>query len=280
MDANRSQSEYWQSPAGLAWITHEEALDAAMAGMLGPMFDAAAVGPGDRLLDIGCGTGASTLEAARRVPKGEVVALDISAPLLARARERAHAAGVRNVTFLHGDAQSHAFAPEAHDALVSRIGMSFFADPAAAFRNLRRALRPGGRMSFTAWARAAENPWFEIPRRAAEARLGPAPASDPHAPGPTAFADSGRVVGLMAEAGLADTAAHRLEIVLTPPGTPEAAARAASRVGPAARIMKAKGGTPQDAAAIEEAVRAEFTRFETAAGVRVPAVVLLFVARA
>lgn len=126
------------------------------------------------------------------------------------------------------------------------------------------------------WAGADRNPWFAIPKRAAEQRLGPQSEGDPHAPGPTAFRDLDRVAGLMAEAGLADITAQAVEIELTPPGGAKGAARIASRVGPAARIMKAHKGDETDAAAIEEVTRRAFVQFEHGGDVSVPAVVNLF----
>ncbi|WP_108660344.1 class I SAM-dependent methyltransferase [Acuticoccus kandeliae] len=280
MDANKAQAAYWTSPAGLKWIEHEAALDAAMAGMLAAMLDAAAITPTDRVLDIGCGTGASTLAAAERAARGTALGVDISEPLLTHARGRARAARAANAAFLLADAQSYPFAPGAFDVLVSRIGMSFFSDTVAALRNLGVALGGGGRMAFVAWAGVAENPWFHIPKRAAEARFGPQPAGDPVAPGPTAFQDRDRVAGLMAEAGLTAIMAERVEIALTPPGGTEGAARAASRVGPAARIMKACEGKETDAAAIEAAVCTAFEPYACEDGVRVPAVVNIFTATA
>ncbi|WP_138469525.1 class I SAM-dependent methyltransferase [Poseidonocella sp. HB161398] len=279
MEANRAQAEYWRSPAGLAWIEHEHALDTAMAGMLETVLDAAEIAPGDRVLDIGCGTGASTIAAAARVPRGSVLGIDISAPLLDRAERRCRAAGIGNAAFLLADAQSHAFAQGGADRLVSRLGTSFFADPVAAFRNLALGLRPGGRMAFSCWAAVAENPWFRIPGEAARARLGPVAVGDPDAPGPTAFADAGRVAGLMAAAGLREICAEPVAIVLTPPGGAVGAARAASRVGPAARIMKARQGSAADAATIETAVRYAFAPFAEAGEIRVPALVNLFTCR-
>ncbi|GKY87355.1 class I SAM-dependent methyltransferase [Sinisalibacter aestuarii] len=274
-EANRTQAEYWASAAGLKWIEHEEALDTAMSGMLGMMLDAAEIQASDRVLDIGCGTGASTLGAAHRVPAGEVLGVDISAPLLDRARDRARRLGIGNAAFLLADAQSHVFDGPPFGVLVSRIGMSFFSDTVAGLRNLAGAMAPGGRMAFVSWAGTDINPWFLLPRIAAEARLGPAPNADPNAPGPTAFQDAARVAALMHEAGLFDISAAPVEIVLTPPnGIPGAAA--ASRVGPAARIMKAHRGTRDDEAAIEDAVATAFAPFETDGAVVVPAVVNLF----
>lgn len=280
MQANKAQQDYWTSPSGLKWIEHEGALDTAMQGMLDLMLDVADPAPGHRILDIGCGTGASTIAAARRVPQGRAVGLDISAPLLDRATARATEDGVNNALFLLADAQTQALPPQGFDILVSRIGMSFFSDTVAALENLRTALVPGGRMAFLCWAATDRNPWFMIPKRAAEARLGPIPAGDPTAPGPTAFQDTGRVAALMAQAGLSDIRAEPVDVVLTPPGGAPGAARAASRVGPAARIMKAHSGTAADADAIETAVTEAFRAFETAGAVRVPAVVNLFSCRA
>ncbi|MGB8623662.1 MAG: methyltransferase domain-containing protein [Paracoccaceae bacterium] len=276
MEPNQAQAQYWTSSAGLKWIEHERALDTAMVGMLETMLDAASIAESDRVIDIGCGTGASTLAAASKAPLGKVLGIDISAALLARARQRADSAGVPNASFLLADAQTQRFSGGGFDVLISRIGMSFFSDSVAAFRNLAHALRSKGGMAFVCWAGVDRNPWFSIPKRAAEQRLGPQSEGDPHAPGPTAFRDRDRVANLMAEAGLADITAQAVEIELTPPGGAEGAARIASRVGPAARIMKAHQGDKSDAAAIEDAVRRAFAQFENGDDVRVPAVVNLF----
>ncbi|MHC4433246.1 MAG: class I SAM-dependent methyltransferase, partial [Planctomycetota bacterium] len=245
-------------------------------GMLDTMLDAAAIAKSDRVIDIGCGTGASTIAAAGRAPHGEALGVDISEPLLARARSRADSAGVLNTSFLLADAQTHRFSEGKFNVLVSRIGMSFFSDIVSAFRNLALALGDEGRMAFVCWAGVDKNPWFHIPKRVAEQRLGPQPDGDPYAPGPTAFQDGDRVANLMAQAGLSNIVAQAVEIDLTPPGGAEGAARAASRVGPAARIMKAHKGDETDAAAIEEAVLQAFAEFDNDCGVRIPAVVNLF----
>jgi SAM-dependent methyltransferase len=274
--ANKAQSDYWTSPAGLKWIEHEHALDTAMAGMLDMMLDAAGINSTDHVIDIGCGTGASTIEAAWRVPDGRVLGVDISDPLLNRATNRAEVAGAGNVSFVLADAQTYEFSDQAFDLLVSRLGMSFFSDTVAAFQNLARALNDRGKMVFVCWASIAQNPWFSIPKYAAEAKLGPQPKGDPDAPGPTAFQDCDRVVDLMARADVSNIEACSVDIALTPPGGVAGAARAASKVGPAARVIKAYSGTKADEAAIEDAVRLAFEEFDDAGGVRIPGVVNLF----
>lgn len=276
MDANSAQADYWASPAGLKWIEHEHALDTAMAGMLDKMLDTADIASTDRIIDIGCGTGASTLEAARRAKDGKVLGVDISDPLLARAASRAKAVGAQNASFLLADAQTHDFSAQPFDLLVSRLGMSFFSDTVAALNNLSNALNDHGKMVFVCWASVEKNPWFDIPKKAAEERLGAQPKGNPNAPGPTAFQDCDRVVDLMARAGVSNIEARPVDIVLTPPGGVGGAARAASKVGPAARIMKAYSGTEADEAAIESAVMVAFEKFFGGDTVRVPAVVNLF----
>lgn len=278
---NEAQAEYWVSAAGLKWIEHETALDTAMAGMLDLMLDAAELTGRERILDIGCGTGASTLGAAARVPEGSVLGVDISAPLLERARLRAREDGFRNVDFVLGDAQTDKLGPGGHDRLISRIGMSFFSDSLAALRNLASSLAPGGRMAFVCWAEVGLNPWFHLPKSAAEARLGKMPKSDPNAPGPTAFQDLNRVATLMRRAGLANVEAKPVEFSLTPPGGVQGAAAVASRVGPAARIMKGFAGNEEDARAIEADVSEAFAPYGSGPNgtAVVPAVVNLFTCR-
>ena len=276
MEANKAQADYWASPAGLKWIQLEHALDTAMAEMLHVMLDRASITETDRVVDIGCGTGASTLASARRVTSGEAVGVDISKPLLDRAADRAIAQGVENASFLLADAQTHAFPANSFDVLVSRLGMSFFSDTVEALQNLGKGLKDGGRMAFVCWAPVDRNPWFNIPKKAAEERLGAAPKAVPGAPGPTAFQDVDYVINLMSKAGLSNLGADAIDITLTPPGGASGAAEAASRVGPAARIMKAHTGVESDETAIEEAVRVAFEPFDRNGQVRVPAVVNLF----
>ena len=131
-------------------------------------------------------------------------------------------------------------------------------------------------MVFVAWAETAKNPWFQIPQEAAIRRLGAPPPTDPQAPGPFAFADAGRVVDLLRAAGLGQVRAETLDTVLTPPGDVSAAARVASRVGPAARIMTAMSASEEDAKAIEAQIAEGFRSYERDGSVRVPAVVHLF----
>ncbi len=279
-DANRDQAGYWNSPAGRQWIDHETALDAALGPVLDAVLASAALEPGQSVLDLGCGTGASTLHAAGLVgPQGRVEGIDISQVMLDRARIRAATAHAGNAAFTLADAQTHPFAAAQYDILISRFGMMFFDDPVAAFANIARAIRPGGRMVFAAWGPLARNPWFLIPRDIAVTRLGAPAPPDPSAPGPFAFADSARVTGLMAQAGLRDIHADDLALDLAPQGTARDAAALSSHVGPAIRILRERGGTDADARAIEAVVARAFAAFEGPAGLRIPAVITLFTAR-
>ncbi|WP_399891631.1 class I SAM-dependent methyltransferase [Streptomyces sp. BBFR51] len=146
--ANSRQAEAWNGPVGTHWATHRTRYDAMLAPLNDALFDAAAVAPGDRVLDVGCGAGATTRIAARLAAPGHAVGVDISAPLLERARAGTAAEGVANAAYECADAQVHPFPAGGYDVVVSRGGVMFFEDHAAAFRNLARALRPRGRLAF------------------------------------------------------------------------------------------------------------------------------------
>src|SRR5688572_21024309 len=148
---NTSQDQAWNGPEGRHWADHADDLNGELTGHL---VDAAGIGPGDRVLDIGCGTGASARQAARRAVGGEVVGIDLSEPMLERAREYAGRDGLTNVRFERGDAQTHPFPAGHFDVAISQFGIMFFADPVAAFANIGRALRPGGRLTFVCPAAA------------------------------------------------------------------------------------------------------------------------------
>jgi SAM-dependent methyltransferase len=161
---NAVAAERWNGDSGRNWIAHRERHAIVRQGILPHLWRAAAIGPGDRVLDVGCGCGETTIEAACH--GGSALGLDLSAPMLAVGRDLAAAAGVANVTFVQGDAQVYPFPPATFDVVISCFGVMFFADPAAAFANLATALRPGGRLAFLCWQDDAVNEMFGLPMRA------------------------------------------------------------------------------------------------------------------
>ncbi len=209
---NAQQIEYWNEVSGARWVEMNDVIDAQISALGEAAMALAAVVPGERVLDIGCGCGQTSLQLAERVgDAGQVVGLDISAVMLARARERAEASGQTNTSFRNADAQTESFAGD-FDVLFSRFGVMFFASPEAAFANLRSALRPGGRLTCLTWQSLGLNPWMQVPLAAAAKHLPPAgPPPDPTAPGPFAFADATRVEGLLAAAGFEAVAHESLE---------------------------------------------------------------------
>jgi SAM-dependent methyltransferase len=159
------------------------------------------------VLDVGCGTGATLIPFSGAVgPQGHATGVDISAPMLTRARERVAEQGLTNVTLLQADAQVHGFAPASFDLVTSRFGVMFFADPIAAFRNLFGALRPGGRLAMAVWASVAENVHRKVPLEIAMRHLGPPTPLPPHAPDAQVFSDRDYFHGVLAAAGFADIA--------------------------------------------------------------------------
>ncbi len=202
--ANREQIEFWNGDAGQVWARHQLLLDGTLDPLAAAAIEAAAVQPGERVIDVGCGCGSSALALA--AAGGQVTGVDISAPMLDLARQRSSGG---NPAFVQADAATHAFNGDA-DLVFSRFGVMFFSDPAAAFANLRAALKPGGRLCFLCWRKPADNPWLSLPMRAAMDLLPEQPPADPLAPGPFAFADPERLRGILTQAGFADVdiAAH------------------------------------------------------------------------
>ena len=202
---NAAQLRAWDGDEGRRWVTHADVLERSTAGYDAALWEAAALTPADRVLDVGCGTGSTTRAAARQASAGTVLGVDLSGPMLEVARHRAAAEGLANVSFLQADAQVHPFPEASVDVVVSRTGAMFFADPVAAFTNLARALRPGGRLALLVWQGADRNEWFGAFTTALAAGREP-PAPPPGAPGPFAFADPARVREVLTAAGLAEVA--------------------------------------------------------------------------
>lgn len=277
--ANAAMQRYWNEIAGPRWVGRQGAQDVRNAEMLEQLLAAAAARRGERVLDIGCGTGVTTVPYARAVgPSGHVTGADISRPMLDAARRRVDEAGLTNVEFILADAQVHGFAPDGYDLLTSRLGVMFFADPAAAFRNLIRALRPGGRLVMAVWATIDENPHWKIPLDIAVRRLGPPAPEPPHAPGPHAFGNRDYLRGLLDRAGFAGLAidARRFHVRVD---TTEAAAEHAIQSQIIQRVLDEKQAGAAARDAILRDVAAAFAPYVTSDGVRLPATFLLVTAR-
>jgi SAM-dependent methyltransferase len=249
---NSEQIAYWNSVAARRWLDLDAKQDVVFAPITEALFERARLAAGERVLDVGCGGGGTTIESARRVgPNGCAVGLDVSEPMLEAARRRQPPGSP--IDFILADAAAHVFAPASFDALVSRFGVMFFADPVGAFANLRGALRRGGRAVFACWRAAKLNAWQMTPLRAALHCVPRLPERGPEDPGPFSFADEVRVRRVLDRAGFAkiELAAIDLEIDIAAGQGFESAVTTARSIGAASRAIE---GRPEHerAGAVEE----------------------------
>jgi SAM-dependent methyltransferase len=256
---NTDQIKHWNDVSGPIWVAQHELIMEQLRPLGELSMERAAFEAGERVLDVGCGCGETTLDIARRVgPSGFALGVDISAPMLERAREAARGEGLENVRFELADAQTASLPERSFEALYSRFGVMFFSDPDAAFSNLRRALCPGARLTFICWRAATENPWLLVPTMAIVQHI-PFQPPDPTAPGPFAFADSGRVRGILERAGFREVAFEPVDKPLTVGGSTKKLEEAVAfivRMGPT-RDAFAKASDEARAAAtraVEEAL--------------------------
>lgn len=248
--ANDEQRDYWTGDVGRSWVEHQEALDRTLTSVSERLIELLAPRPGETIFDIGCGAGETTLRIAKRVGlSGRAIGVDISPTLLARARERAAAAESR-AQFVEADAEAESFHAANADAVASRFGIMFFADPVRAFTNLRSALKPGGRLVVSCWREPHLNEWVTVPMGALQTLVPTVPA-DPHAPGPFAFANKARVTAILEAAGFGRIAIEPFEFTMKvgegadPVG---AAVQFYLQIGPAARAIREAHGDVQAAA--------------------------------
>src|SRR3981189_3185933 len=199
-DQNADQIAYWNGPGGQHWTDRQQTQDILLAPVSDILIDRAKAKAGERIVDVGCGCGATTIAFAQKVgPAGHVFGIDISAPMLARARQIAPA-GIP-VDFALADATVYPFVSGSFDLVVSRFGVMFFAKPAISFANMRTALRPSGRLTFACWRGPRANPWLMAPPQGVYKHVPKLPQLGPEDPRPFSFASEQRVIRILSEAG-------------------------------------------------------------------------------
>ncbi len=204
IQANAGQDEYWNADEARHWVNEAAAYDRMLAPFASRLLEAAAIAVEDQVLDIGCGTGPTTCDAARAAANGHATGLDISRAMIEAARARASRDDLTNVSFEVGDAQTRRFDPGSVDVVMSRFGVMFFDDPVAAFANIRAALRAGGRLVFVCWQGQIANEWIAVPGLAAAQHVPMPTPGPPGAPGPFSFADADHVRNVLTGAGYRD----------------------------------------------------------------------------
>jgi SAM-dependent methyltransferase len=260
-DTNSEQIEFWNGDAGAMWTKRQERMDALLAPISDAVLEACTVKRGDRVLDIGCGCGETSLRLAQR--GAVVVGVDISKPMLGRAKERAEMERA-SATFVLGDAAVTPF-ERVYDQAFSRFGVMFFGDPTAAFANIRTGVRSGGKLCFVCWQPPQLNAWISAPFAAARPMLPPQPTLDPRAPGPFAFAEPDYVRTILAGAGFRDIRIDGLTTSLVLGRDVDTALEMVCEVGPLSRSLA--GIDPAVRERIIAAVRAPLQAALTAGGV-------------
>jgi SAM-dependent methyltransferase len=238
---NAKQIEFWNSDPALKWVRYQERLDRSLTPVAARLMALARPALGERVLDIGCGCGATSFETAHLVgSEGHVTGVDVSEPMLAVAR-KGKADGARP-EFVLADAATARLGELRFDLALSRFGVMFFSEPVAAFKNIRTSLKPGGRLAFACWQAMRASPWFSIPMQAVLSQIPPPEPPDPDAPGPFAFADVARIGAILAAAGFSgiDIRPANIPLTLAEPGPDplEDAVRFALDMGPASRLLE------------------------------------------
>jgi SAM-dependent methyltransferase len=257
---NSGQVEFWNGDAGQKWVRSQQRLDRMLSVVSDRILEAAKPSAADSVLDIGCGCGDTSIAIAKS--GANVTGIDISAPMLAHARHRAP-----GITFLETDASTNEFKPD-YSLLFSRFGVMFFANPDAAFANMRRALVPAGRLAFACWRDWRENEWVRVPMTVARPLLPPQPQMGPEDPGPFSFADLGRVRRILAGAGFDRIEARPVDVPMEMGKTLDEAVLHLQEIGPVSRMLTDAGQDVREkvVTAIREAVRPYGTRLPITLG--------------
>lgn len=236
---NAPQIEYWNSEAGDRWATTADTQDVMIGGMGDAAMAACDLQPGQRVLDIGCGSGATSLQIAARVgAEGSVLGIDVSTPMLEVAEQRRAAASLDHVRFENRDAATYAFPEAAFDRFYSRFGVMFFLDPAAAFANMRPALRDGGLMAFVCWQPRTDNQWMTVPFEVGLRHVPAPPPAPPTAPGPTAFGDPDHVRNVLTAGGFGGIEIDPIVLPIQLGADLDTAVERLVALGPAGRLLK------------------------------------------
>ena len=276
MNENEKQREYWSGVVGQNWAERQDIFDRGFTHITAALMAFAALKPGMNVLDIGCGAGTTTTAIAKAVAPGKAVGIDISTPLIAAAKARARAAAVP-VELIEADASDHPFAPE-FDLAFSRFGVMFFADPVRSFSNIRKALRPSGRLAFVCWRPFEESAAVYEPYAAARDLLPPEEPVAPGAPGPFGLADGARTRSILTQAGYGDIRIERLNRPSLMGATVEEAVQQAMNLGPLAFATRNFDEPAKDA--IRHRIRPVLQRYKTSEGIAPPAAFWLVGARA
>ncbi len=279
MSANADQFEHWNSEESQHWVVHADRYDAMLEGYVEHLLGAANLAADAAVLDIGCGSGATTIAAAQMVTDGDALGVDLSGPMLKHARTRAAAAGLTNIAFEQLDAQTAPFVGASRDAVISRFGVMFFDDPVAAMTNIAGALRPGAQMAFACWKGLVANEWALVPAAAVAEHAPPSALGAPGAPGPFAFGDPDRLQEILAAAGLKSVELTPIDdsLLLGGRGTLDEAVEFLRGTG-MARVLLADVA-PDVVERAMDAVRVALAPYETPDGVRLGAGVWLVTAR-
>lgn len=276
---NADQIAYWNGPGGQRWADRDAAQESLLRPIAEILIDCAGPKPGERVLDVGCGAGATTVMFAKAVaPNGFALGLDVSGPMLGRAREVAPKG--LPLDFVLADATVHPLEPASFDLLASRFGVMFFADPVASFTNLHRALKPSGRVAFACWREPKENPWMMAPLMAVYKHVPKMPPVGPEEPGPFAFASEERVTRILKGAGFVDVAMepHDLPMDIAIGGGLDAAVDGSLQIGPASRALQ--DHPPETYAAAKASIRETLAPFLKGQSVALPAAIWIVTAKA
>ncbi len=278
--ANADMGEFWNGEGGDKWLRFQEIIDASLLPFGREVMAAAGILPGERVLDVGCGCGDTSFDMARLVgAEGRVLGVDISEPILAHARARAMSAEEKNVTFERGDAQLHGFDAAAFDLVFSRFGVMFFDAPVAAFKNLRAALRPGGRAAFICWRPAKENEWVSKSHEVVSRHVPLLDPPDPEDPGMMSFADPERVTRILAASGFSNIEINSFDTPFVIGENLDEAVAFLTQMGPASGAIAQSGASDMVKATIVADLCEALAPYDTGAGVTLGAATWVVAAR-